>query len=168
MCMTSSGILINIWITFDKEKRGCVWHLQVFSLIFELPSIKRNEDVYDFFRYSHRYSNHLPQRETRMCVTSSGILIDIRITFDKEKWWCVMVSSGILINIRITFDKEKPGCLWHLQGFWSIFESPLIRRNNDALWYHQVFSSIVELPLTRRNYDASSHYQIFLPSRCTS
>jgi len=32
-----------------------------------------------------RYSNYLRQREMRMCMTSSGILIDIRITFNKEK-----------------------------------------------------------------------------------
>jgi len=32
-----------------------------------------------------RYSNYLQPRETRMCMTSSGMLIDIRITFDKEK-----------------------------------------------------------------------------------
>jgi len=48
-------------------------------------SIMRNEDVYDIFRYSHRYSNHIHQGEMRMCMTSSGILINIRITLDKEK-----------------------------------------------------------------------------------
>jgi len=95
-------ILIDIRITFDKEKRGCVWHLQVFSSIFELPSTKRNEDVYDISRYSHRHSNYLRQRETRM----------------------YMASSGILIDIRITFDEEKRGCVGHLQVVPSIFELP--------------------------------------------
>jgi hypothetical protein len=54
---------INIRITFDKEKRRHVCCFQVFSLIFELPSTKRNENMYDV----------------------SGIIINIRITFDKEK-----------------------------------------------------------------------------------
>jgi len=64
-CMMSSGILINIRITFNKGKEGHVRCLQVFSSIFESPSTKRNDDMYDVFRYSHRYSNHLRQRETR-------------------------------------------------------------------------------------------------------
>ena len=30
-----------------------------FSRIFELPSIRRNEVMYDVFRYSHGYSNYV-------------------------------------------------------------------------------------------------------------
>jgi hypothetical protein len=68
--------------------------------------------------------NHLRQGETRIWVASSGILIIIRITFDKEKRGQAMLSSGILINIWITFDKERQGCLWHLNVFSLIFELP--------------------------------------------
>jgi len=178
-CMMSSGILMDIRITFDKEKRGHVWCLQVFSLIFELPSTKRNQDMYDVFRYSHRYSNHLRQRETR-----TG-----------------MMSSGILIDIRITFDKEKRGHVWRLRVFSLILELPSTKRNEDMYdvfrdshWYSnhlrkremrtcmmssgiltdiritfnkdkwghawclQVFSLIFELPLTKRNEDM---YDVF-------
>jgi hypothetical protein len=75
MYTTFSSILIDLRISFDKEKRGCVWDSQVFSSTFEYPSTKRNEDVYDILRYSHRHSNILRQRETRMCMAFSGILI---------------------------------------------------------------------------------------------
>jgi hypothetical protein len=76
---------LNIRIIFDKEKRGHVWCLQVFTLILELSSTKRNEAMYDIFRYSYQYLNYLRQRETRTCMMSSGILINIRIIFDKKK-----------------------------------------------------------------------------------
>jgi hypothetical protein len=108
--MVSSGILTTVRITFDKEKRRCVWYLQVFSLRFESPSIKRNGDVCGILRYSHRYSNTLLQRETRMC----------------------MAFSGILIDIRILFDKEKRGCVWYSQVFSSIFEYFSTKSNEDV------------------------------------
>ena len=57
MRMAFSGILTDIRIPFDKEKRGWVWHSQVFSSTLEYPSTKRNEDVYDILKYSHRHSN---------------------------------------------------------------------------------------------------------------
>jgi len=110
MRMAFSGILTDIRIPFDKEKRGCIWHSQVFSSIFEYPSTKRNQDVYGILRYSHRHSNTLRQRETRMC----------------------MAFSGILIDIRIPFDKEKRGCIWHSQVFSSTFENPSTKRNKDV------------------------------------
>jgi len=47
------------------------------------------------------------KRQTRMRLTSSGILIDIRITFHKREMRMCMTSSGILIDIRITFDKRQ-------------------------------------------------------------
>jgi hypothetical protein len=146
MCRTFSGILLGIWIPFDKEKRGCLWHSRVFSSTFEYPSTKRNEDVYDILRYSHRHLNTLRQREMRMCMTFSGILINIRIPFDKEKRGCVwhsqVFSSAFeypsikrnedVYDIRIPFDKEKRGCVWHSQVFSSTFEYPSTQRNEDV------------------------------------
>jgi hypothetical protein len=95
-CRMFSGILIDIGITFNKDKPSHVRCLQVFSSTFELPSTKRNKVMYDVFRYSHRHSKYLRQRETKSCLMSSGILIDIQITSDKEKWsqvWCHQVFS---------------------------------------------------------------------------
>jgi len=98
--MVSSGILSTVRITFDKretkmrygifryslygsnhlrQKRNedALWYLQVFSLTFELPSIKRNEDKLRCLQ-----------------VFSSNI----RITFDKENRGQATLSSGILIK----------------------------------------------------------------------
>ena len=62
------GIVMDIRITFDIEKRRHVRCLQVFSLIFQLRYDKEKQS---YTKYT------------------SGILIDIRITFDKEKQGCV-------------------------------------------------------------------------------
>jgi len=83
--MMSSGILINIRFTFNKEKRGHVRYLQVLSSTFETPSTKRNEDMKDVLRYSQRYSKYLLTRETKTCMMASGIPNIIRITFRQEK-----------------------------------------------------------------------------------
>jgi hypothetical protein len=50
MRMVSSGILTMVRITIDKEKRRYVLYFHVFSLRFESPSVKRNEDAYGIFR----------------------------------------------------------------------------------------------------------------------
>ena len=92
-CMMSSGIFSNIRITFDKGKRGHVWCLDVFSSIFELPSTRRNVDVWHVL----------------------GILIIIRIIFDIQKIMSCMMSSGILINkgseVNDRYD-NYPTTLW--------------------------------------------------------
>ena len=185
----------DIWITFNKEKGGCVWHLQVFSFDiritfdkkkqghiwclqvflswFESPSTKRNEDVYDIFRYSHRHSNHLRQRETRMCMTSSGILIQYSNYLRQKETRTYIMSSGILIIIWITFDKEKRGCVWHLQVFSSTFESHSTKRNEDVYDIFRYSNSIFESPSTKRNEDIyavfrySYHYLNHLRQRET-
>ena len=149
MCMTSWGILIEIRITIDTQKQWDVWSRQVFKSLFKSPSIYRNKNVYDIFRYSHRYSNHIWYRETRTCMMTAGILIDIRITFYKKKGGFIwhlnvflsifeslstkknkdvetttwLMSSAILIIIGITFDIEKRRHEWCLQLFSSLFES---------------------------------------------
>jgi len=79
MCMTSSGMLIDIWITSRQKIRCHVLFLQIFCSTFELPYDKGNEDVYDIFSYCHRQSNYLTTKETKMCLRPSGILINLRI-----------------------------------------------------------------------------------------
>jgi len=141
-CMMSSGFLLDTQMTFDKEKRRHVWCLQVFSSIFESPSTERNKDVYDIFRYSHRYSNHLRQRETTICMTSSGILIDI----------------------RITFDKEKQGHVWCVQAFLFIFESPSTRRNENMYgvfrYFHQ-YSNHLRPKINEDMYGVSRYSHLY-------
>jgi len=48
-CMMSSGIVVNIRIAFDNEQHGHEWYLYIFSLIIELPSTTRNEEMCDVF-----------------------------------------------------------------------------------------------------------------------
>ena len=43
----------------------------------------------------------------RVGILTYGILMNIRITFDKEKQGQCMLSSGILIDIQNSLDKEK-------------------------------------------------------------
>jgi len=120
--MTFSGILIGIRIPFNKEKRGCVRHSQVFSTIFEYPSTKRNEDVYDILRYSHRHSNTLQQRETRMCTTFSGILITVRITYDKRNEVLQSILQVFSLWFESTFCKEKRRCAMVSSGILDTYE----------------------------------------------
>jgi hypothetical protein len=157
-CMISSGILIDIRITFDKETPRYVWYLQVFSSTFELHSTKRNEDIYDIFRYSLWHSNYLRQKEKRGYVwyiqvfssifelPSMTRIEDMYYIFryshresnylrQRETRICI-ISSGILINFRIIFDKEKRGYVWYLQVFSSTFGLPSIGKIEDV-YSHQ-------------------------------
>ena len=40
-------------------------------------------------------------------MTSTGIPIDIEITYNNEKRSFTKYTSGILVDIRITFNQEK-------------------------------------------------------------
>ena len=103
----ATTILTTVRITFDKEKRRCVWYLQVFSLRFKLPSIKRNEDAYGMLQvFSSIFESPSTKEERSYTQYASGILIDIRITFDKKR-------NEVIHSM--------------LQVFSSIFESPLTK-----------------------------------------
>jgi len=74
-------ICLDIRITFEKEKRGHLCCLQLCSTIFESPSTKRNEHMYDVFRYPHPYSNHFRWREQRTFMLRACFIPLINTTF---------------------------------------------------------------------------------------
>jgi hypothetical protein len=107
-CVTvSSGILINIRITFDKERRSYTKYASGILTSVRITSMK----------------------DKRRCVTvSSGILINIRITFDKEKRRYTQYASGIFTSVRITFNERETKMRYGLFRYsHSIFEYRNIR-----------------------------------------
>jgi hypothetical protein len=54
---------------------------------------------YGIANYFYQRSTYFRKREARTCMMFSGILIDIRILFDKEKRGQATLFSGILIGI---------------------------------------------------------------------
>jgi hypothetical protein len=145
-------ILLDIQINITKEKWRDVCYHQGFLLWIKSPSTMRNDNLYNAFQYFHQRLNHVQQRETKTYRMTSGILIDIQITFNKEQWILVcslqpfssmfkyyrhgetktcMMFPGILIDMCITFNKEKRRHVWCPQEFSSIFESPSPRSKDD-------------------------------------
>ena len=89
---------------------------------------------------------------------TSGILIDIRNTFDKEKRSYSKYASGILIDIRITFDKEKSSYIKYASGILIDIRNTFNKEKQEHVWCLQVFSSMFEIPSTKRNEDM---YDVF-------
>ena len=128
-------------------------------------------------------NNSSTKKKRGQATLFSGILIDIRIPFDKEERGQATLFSGILIDIRITFDIEKRGCVWHSQVFSSniripfdkekrgqatLFSGILIdiripfdKEKRGCVWHSQVFSSTFEYPSTKRNEDKLRCSQVF-------
>jgi len=119
------------------ETKTCMMSSGIFITI-RLPSDMTNEDMYDVFKYSHYHSitfwhekrghvwclqvfswpfDYLPTWETKTCMTSSGILIRIRLPSDmrNENIYDVFRYSHYHLS---TFRHEKWGHVWCLQGVW--------------------------------------------------
>jgi hypothetical protein len=92
-------------ITFEKEKRGYVWYVQIFSVIFKLPLIKRNEDMCDIFRYSQlNFESPSKKRKDDMQWYLHVFSFRLEYITIKENRRCVSISSSILTSTRTDYD----------------------------------------------------------------
>jgi hypothetical protein len=108
---------------YDKRNECTHRNIQVFSSAFEYITTRETNIYRDPFRYCHQHSNTLRQ----------------------EKQLYTKMLSGILINIRIHYDKRN-GCIQRCtQVFSSIFESPYGQGTRMCMGCIQMHSDAFQL-----------------------
>ena len=151
----SSGILTRFDLPSTKRNED-MYDVFRYSHSIRLPYNMRNEDMYDLFRYSHFDSITFRKRETKTCMMSSGILtqFDLPSTKRNEDMYDVFKYSH---SIRFTFDKEERRHVWCLQVF-SFDSMTLQHEKRRHVWCLQVFSLRFDYLSTKRNEDM---YDVF-------